>query len=108
MEAILETLGDWAPKTKDLDVLTEYVRNTLRRVICQQVATPSDSGKLRLVSVTLDPRLEDQINSYIDRGGAGTTVSMPAFSSRSTAPPSVRMVSVVAPSRTCTSSSPIR
>ncbi len=80
LETILETLADWAPKTKDFDVLTEYVRNGLRRTICQQYAVPSESqsGKTRIVCVTLDPVLEDQINGYIDRGSGGTIVSMPA------------------------------
>ncbi|MEZ6318025.1 MAG: flagellar biosynthesis protein FlhA [Phycisphaerales bacterium] len=78
LETVLEVLADWAPKTKDLDVLTEYVRNGLRRSICQQHAELADDGKLRLVCVTLDPALEDQIEAYIDRGQAGTTVNMPA------------------------------
>ena len=36
IETILETLGDWAPRTKDADVLSEYVRNSLARALCQQ------------------------------------------------------------------------
>jgi flagellar biosynthesis protein FlhA len=80
METIVETLGDWAGKTKDLDVLTEYVRNGLRRVICQQYSVPPDAagGKPRIVCITLDPGLEDQINAFIDRGPAGTALTMPA------------------------------
>ena len=77
-ETILEVLAEWGTKTKDPDVLTEYVRNGLRRSICQQYAWRDDDGKLRLTCVTLDPALEDQIEAYIDRGQAGTTVSMPA------------------------------
>ncbi len=79
-ETILETLADWGPKTKDTDVLTEYVRNSLRRTICQLVTSPAEtpSGKPRLVCITLDPSLEDQINGFIDRTGGGTVVSMPA------------------------------
>jgi flagellar biosynthesis protein FlhA len=78
LETILETLADWMPKTKDLDVLTEYVRNGLRRCICQQYAVPTDNGRLRLACVTLDPALEDQISAYVDRSAAGTTLTMPA------------------------------
>jgi flagellar biosynthesis protein FlhA len=86
LETIVETLADWGGKTKDLDVLTEYVRNALRRTICQQYAAPAgggaaggaESGKPRIVCITLDPALEDQINAYIDRGPHGTSVSMPA------------------------------
>ncbi len=77
LESIVETLADWAPKTKDLDVLTEYVRNALRRLICQQFGVPGEGGKLRLICVTLDPALEDLINSYIDRSAVGTSVTMP-------------------------------
>jgi flagellar biosynthesis protein FlhA len=78
LETILETLADWGSKTKDADVLVEYVRNALRRSICQQYAVPDASGKPRVVCITLDPAMEDQINGYIDRGPAGTTVAMPA------------------------------
>ncbi|MFZ2873515.1 MAG: flagellar biosynthesis protein FlhA [Phycisphaerales bacterium] len=78
LETILETLSDWGTKTKDLDVLTEYVRNALRRTICHQHAVPQASGQPKLACVTLDPALEDQINAYIDRGPGGTTFTMPA------------------------------
>jgi flagellar biosynthesis protein FlhA len=87
LETVVETLSDWAGKTKDLDVLTEYVRNSLRRTICQQFAVPADparggvAGKKasqRLVCVTLDPAFEDVISGYIDRSPAGTSLTMPA------------------------------
>ncbi len=93
LDSILETLSDWGPKTKDLDVLTEYVRHALRRTICQQYATPASDAVLpgateqrrspgsagyRIVCVTLDPTLEDQINAYIDRSAGATVVNMPA------------------------------
>lgn len=78
LETVLETLAEWAPKTKDVDVLTEYVRNSLRRTISHQHSTPDENGKLRLHCVTLDPAMEDTINAYIDRGATGTIVNMPA------------------------------
>jgi flagellar biosynthesis protein FlhA len=78
METIVETMADWCPKTKDPDVLTEYVRHGLRRCICQQFAQPGEGGRLRLVCCTLDPQLEEQINVYIDRSTAGTSLTMPA------------------------------
>ncbi len=99
LETIIETLADWGSKTKDLDVLTEYVRNALRRTISQQYATPIEPalpgqggggggggvaggggvGSLshRIVCVTLDPALEDQVNAYIDRASGATAVNMP-------------------------------
>lgn len=78
METIVETLADWAPKSKDADILTEYVRNALRRVICEQYASPNERGKPSIACVTLDPAFEDQIAAYIERGPAGTSLSMPA------------------------------
>ncbi len=93
LESILETLGDWAPRTRDTEVLTEYVRNGLRRTICNQFvtmeATPTSNDPLstdeinaapatpRLYCVSLDPMLEDQIMAYIERTTEGTTMSMP-------------------------------
>jgi len=84
LETIVETLGDWAGRTQDMEVLTEYVRNALRRTICNQyvenevedVADPTRTAP-KLYCVSLDPTLEDQISSYIDRGGDGTTMTMP-------------------------------
>jgi flagellar biosynthesis protein FlhA len=78
METILETLAEWAPRTKDPDILTEYVRNGLKRAICQQYAQIDADGKSTLACVTLDPALEDIINAHIERTSAGTTFSMPA------------------------------
>ncbi|GAB4382797.1 MAG: flagellar biosynthesis protein FlhA [Phycisphaerales bacterium] len=78
LESVLEVLADWAPKTKDIDVLVEYVRNGLRRTICQAHAVPGENGKPRIVCVTIDPALEDIIEGYIDRSGGVTTVSMPS------------------------------
>jgi len=78
MESIVEGLAEWGTKTKDADVLVEYVRNAIRRSICLQHATPTESGGLKLVCVTLDPTLEDRINAYVERGAEGTTISMPA------------------------------
>ncbi|HEX3356708.1 MAG TPA: flagellar biosynthesis protein FlhA [Tepidisphaeraceae bacterium] len=70
LETIIETLGDFSSRTKDLEVLTEYVRNSLGRTICKQYVDDRD----RLWVLTLDPALEDLINSHIDRerGNANT------------------------------------
>ena len=73
LETILETLGDYAARTKDLDVLTEYVRNALSRTICKQYVDEND----HLWCVTLDPALEDLINGHLERSDRGTTNTMP-------------------------------
>ena len=77
LATIVETLGDWAVHTKDAAVLTEYVRNALRRTISGMHASIDDQGKPRLFCVTMDPALEDVISGYIDRGPGGTTISIP-------------------------------
>ncbi len=73
LETIIETLGDFATRTKDLDVLTEYVRNALCRTICKQYVDDSD----RLWCLTLDPALEELINGHLERSDRGTTNTMP-------------------------------
>ncbi len=73
LETILETLGDFSSRTKDLDVLTEYVRNALARAICKQHVDDRD----RLWCLTLDPALEDLINGHIERNDRGSTNTMP-------------------------------
>jgi flagellar biosynthesis protein FlhA len=73
---IIETLGEWAPHTKDAAVLIEYARNALRRTLSRMYAETDEQGKPRLYCVTMDPTLEDVISGYIDRGPAGTSVSI--------------------------------
>jgi len=73
LETILETLGDFSARTRDLDVLSEYVRNALARTICKQYVDEQD----RLWCITLDPSLEDLINGHIDRSERGITNTMP-------------------------------
>src|SRR5581483_7650373 len=58
LETIVETLGDYSTRTKDLEVLTEYVRNSLARTICKQYVDEND----KLHCLTLDPALEELIN----------------------------------------------
>lgn len=78
METILETLSEWVERTRDIDVLSEYVRNALRRTICSSyIERDQETGQSRLFCVTIDPALEDTINSYIDRSGSGTSMSIP-------------------------------
>jgi flagellar biosynthesis protein FlhA len=73
LETILETLGDYAARTKDLEILTEYVRHALARTICKQYVDEKD----RLWCVTLDPALEELINGHLERSDRGTTNTMP-------------------------------
>jgi flagellar biosynthesis protein FlhA len=73
LETILETMGDWAPRTKDTDVLTEYARNALARTICQKYK--DERGVLRVL--TVDPKVEDLLNAHLERNDRGTYLSLP-------------------------------
>jgi len=70
--AILETLADWAPMTKDLDILTEYVRQALARSIVKAYQNSSSS----LAAVTLDQGVEVAISEAIQRTDHGSFLAM--------------------------------
>ena len=69
---ILETLGDYAPRTKEPILLTEYVRHRLARSIC----TRYRNAENRLFVVTLDPALEDRIRAGFEHNEHGLFVRM--------------------------------
>jgi flagellar biosynthesis protein FlhA len=77
LETILETLGDWGARTQDLEVLTEYVRNSLSRNICSQYR--DDVGSVQCV--TLDPALEELVNQHVERGERGSFLTLPPATS---------------------------
>jgi flagellar biosynthesis protein FlhA len=72
LETIVETLGDYGPKIKDPEVLTEYVRNALGRSICLQHR--ASDGKIH--AVTLDPTLEDFIANAIEHTERGSFLTL--------------------------------
>ena len=71
MELILETLSDYAPTVKDTDMLTEYVRQSLKRTITSRF---SMGGHLKVL--TLDAEIENAVLKNIKRteGGAYLTL----------------------------------
>ena len=72
LTTILETLADWAPRTKDLDQLTEYVRAALARQICKQ--QQDDAGALNVL--TLDPALEQQLREAVQMTPTGVALGI--------------------------------
>lgn len=72
LEAILQTLGDYADRTKDLAILTEYSRRALSRTICQQYRDTTRT----LRAITLDPALEDVLMGGFDFGERGLRVRL--------------------------------
>ncbi len=69
---ILETLGDYASRTKDPILLAEYVRHRLARAICTRYRDKEN----RLFVVTLDPALEDRIRAGIEHSERGLFIRM--------------------------------
>jgi flagellar biosynthesis protein FlhA len=72
LETILETLGDWAARTKDPEILAEYVRAALARAICEQYRDATQT----IHCVTLDPALEDLINAHVERTDRGSYMTL--------------------------------
>jgi flagellar biosynthesis protein FlhA len=69
---ILETLGEYATRTKDPVLLTEYVRHRLARSICSRYRDKQN----RLFVITLDPALEDRVRAGIEHTDRGLFVRM--------------------------------
>ncbi len=69
---ILETLGDYAGRTKDAVLLTEYVRHRLARTLCTRYRDKQN----RLYVVTLDPALEDRVRAGFEHNEHGLFIRM--------------------------------
>jgi flagellar biosynthesis protein FlhA len=69
---ILETLADIAPKNKNSDVLTEYVRNGLAAQICDSYK--NENGIISVV--TIDPNLEAKLEGCIEETTAGFRLTL--------------------------------
>ncbi len=65
---ILESLADNSKNTRDLEVLTEYVRFALARTICNQIVDENRT----ITVVTLDPEIEDIIANNIQKSVQGS------------------------------------
>ena len=73
LETILETLSDWGRRTKDPEILTEYVRASLARTICELYRDNANT----IHGITLDPALEDMISSHVERTERGSYLTIP-------------------------------
>ncbi|MCE7870086.1 flagellar biosynthesis protein FlhA [bacterium CPR1] len=69
---ILETLADNVHITKDPEMLTEFVRVALSRVICKEYM--NNEGTINVI--TLDPSIEQVIQSAIQRTEAGSFLTL--------------------------------
>ena len=71
MPTILETLSEHLPGVKDADLLTEYVRQALKRTITRKYA---QDGNLKVI--TLNPEIENMIMSGVRKAGNNSYVSL--------------------------------
>ena len=78
----METLADMAPATKDPDILTEYVRQSLSESIVQPYLSESNSIR----GIALDPSVEKSISEAVgdmaksrDLAGMGIVPIQPAL-----------------------------
>lgn len=71
LETILETIGDHANVLKDTDIITEYVRQSLKRTITHRF---SEANSLRVI--TLDTQIEDMIVSSVKKSDQGSYLAM--------------------------------
>lgn len=71
MVTILETLGDYGSLSKDPDMLTEYVRQSLKRTITRKFV-----GERQVRVVTLDPELEQVIMDSVRQSEHGSYLSL--------------------------------
>lgn len=75
---IFETLADYGKFTKDPDVLTEYVRQSLSRQITQQYASPSEPLRV----ITVSPSVEKKIAEAVQQSDTGSYLAMDPVSSQ--------------------------
>lgn len=69
---ILETLADYAVTTRDTDILTEYVRQSLKRAISSKYFPANETTSV----VTLDPKIEQEIMGCVKQTETGAYLNL--------------------------------
>lgn len=76
---IFETLADYAPTTHDTDILTEYVRQSLKRAISNKYFANKDMTSV----ITLDPKVEQEIMNSVKQTEQGAYLALdPEYSTK--------------------------
>jgi flagellar biosynthesis protein FlhA len=75
---ILETLGDVGKQTKDIEYLTESVRQALARQICHQFRVPGQP----LTVITFAPTVEEQLQGALVQHEGGSFIGLDPASSQ--------------------------
>ena len=69
---IFETLADYAPTTRDTDILTEYARQSLKRAISGKFFPANETTSV----VTLDPKIEQEIMGSVKQTEQGAYLTL--------------------------------
>lgn len=69
---VFETLADHAATTRDTDVLTEYVRQSLKRAISSKYFPANETTSV----ITLDPKVEQDIMSSVKQTEQGAYLTL--------------------------------
>ncbi len=69
---ICETLADYSPTTRDTDVLTEYVRQALKRAISARFFSEGEATSV----VTMDPKIEQEIMASVKQSEQGSYLTL--------------------------------
>lgn len=72
LQTIFETLADYAPTTRDTDILTEYVRQALKRAISNKFFPQNETTSV----VTLDPKVEQEIMASVKQTEQGSYLTL--------------------------------
>lgn len=70
--SIFETLADYAQTTRDTDILTEYVRQSLKRAISSKFFPRNETTSV----VTLDPKIEQEIMGSVKQSEQGAYLTL--------------------------------
>ena len=69
---IFETLADYASTMRDTDILTEYVRQSLKRAISSKFFPANETTSV----ITLDPKLEQEIMASVKQTETGAYLTL--------------------------------
>lgn len=69
---VFETLADFAQSTRDADILTEYVRQSLKRAISSKFFPSNETTSV----ITLDPKVEQEIMGSVKQSEQGAYLTL--------------------------------
>lgn len=70
--SVFETLADYAVTTRDTDILTEYVRQSLKRAISGKYFPANETTSV----ITLDPKIEQEIMNNVKQTEQGAYLAL--------------------------------